>query len=317
MSQNIAIGVLAYNEEKHIEKVIKDLLLLDEQILIVDDCSDDNTNKLLNQFAKLTNVKIIRNEKNIGAGGSTKLLLETAKQLGFTFLVKVDGDDQFEVDDVKKIINLHKSKNYQYIKSNRYWAGGIVGNMPKIRFFGNLIATFLMQIASGSKKLFDPLNGLFGITIDINEFIKDKHYPKRYGYPYYFTLLASLRGYSCYQINNVVSYKNQSSNLNSLKVFITILKLTSIFYIRKLKLKKRISSLQKSALYDILFLSFFTILFLLILVIIYIVFIASYSFISTSNLLILIIANFFASLIFFNQSFKEESRFRDESIDID
>lgn len=317
MSQKIAIGVLAFNEENYIEKVINSLLLLNEQIFIVDDCSNDNTEQILNQFKNLRNIKILRNKKNLGAGSSTKILLETAKQLGYSFLVKVDGDDQFEVDDVKRIIDLHKNKKYQYIKSNRYWDGGIVGSMPKIRFFGNLIATFLMQLASGSRKLFDPLNGLFGITLDINESLDDKSYPKRYGYPYFFTLLASLNSLKCYQINNVVSYKNQSSNLNSIKVFLTILKLTLIFYIRKLKLKKRISSLQKSALYDILFLITLITMILMILTFIYIVFYASTSVISTSNLLILIITFLSASLIFFNLSFKEESKFRDESIDID
>lgn len=317
MLRKTAVGVLAYNEESHIENVINSLLELEEQILIVDDCSTDNTEQILNQFNTFKNIKIIRNKKNLGAGSSTKILMDTAGQLGFTFLVKVDGDDQFEVNDVRRIIELHKNKNYQYIKSNRYWDGGIVGRMPKIRFFGNLIATFLMQLASGSRKLFDPLNGLFGITLDVNESLNDKSYPKRYGYPYFFTLLASLHRLRCYQINNVVNYKNQSSNLNSIKVFFTILKLTLIFYIRKLKLKKRISSLQKSALYDILFLITLVTLIFLIFTLIYIAFYASTSIISTSNLLILIITTLTSSLIFFNLSFKEEAKFRDESVDID
>jgi len=317
MTQKIVLGVLAFNEENHIENVIQKLLSLKEDIVIIDDFSSDRTEEILKQFENIKNIKIIRNKNNLGAGSSTKILLDTAKQLGYTFLVKIDGDDQFAVDDVQKIINLHKNGNYQYIKSNRYWDGGIVGDIPKIRFFGNLVATFLMQLAAGSRKLFDPLNGLFGVTLDLNPYLNDKVYPTRYGYPYFFTLLASLHGLKTYQINNVVNYGDQSSQLNSIKVFFTILKLTLVFYIRKLKIKKTISSLQKSALYDIFFVVALLIFKILISLFLYIVFYATSSLISTSNLLILIIASLFSSLIFFNFSFKEETRYRDKNVFIE
>ena len=47
-----------------------------------------------------------------------------------------------------------------------------------------------MQVTTGTNKLFDPLNGLFGISTRIYEMLEAKSYPKRYGYPYFITVSA-------------------------------------------------------------------------------------------------------------------------------
>ena len=115
---------------------------------------------------------------------------------------------------------MYKKNNYDFIKSNRFWSNGIKGDIPKIRFFGNLLATLFLQISSGTNKLYDPLNGLFGTSLEIINYLDDKNYPKRYGYPYFLTLTAVTNNFKTYQINNVVEYSNENSNLNSVKVFL-------------------------------------------------------------------------------------------------
>ena len=317
MNNKVSIGVLAFNEERHIEKVISELLIFDLPIYIIDDKSTDNTLKIIEKFKNIEKIKIIKNNKNIGAGESTKILINSANEDGSKFLIKVDGDGQFLVSDIKRIIDIYNQDDYEFIKSNRFWDGGIKGDIPKVRFFGNLVATLFMQISTGTNKLYDPLNGLFGISLSISNQLNDKSFPKRYGYPYYLTLAAVINNFRTYQINNVVKYDGQSSNLNSLKVFFTILKLSLIFYFRKLTIKKKVGIYQRSAFFDILFLWF--LLFTLICsgFLIYIPFYASTSLISTVNLLIISILLLFTSVLFFVLSFKEEKNIRKEYIDID
>ena len=108
--------------------------------------------------------------------------------------------------------------NYDFIKSNRFWSKGIKGDIPKFVFL-KLLATLFLQISSGTNKLYDPLNGLFGTSLKIINFLDDKNYPKRYGYPYFLTLTAVTNNFKTYQINNVVEYSNENSNLNSVKYF--------------------------------------------------------------------------------------------------
>ena len=69
---------------------------------------------------------------------------------------------------------------------------GIEGKIPRRRYFGNLFATIMLQFISGTNKLYDPLNGLFGINVKVLNFINKKVYPKRYGYPFYFSGLSAI-----------------------------------------------------------------------------------------------------------------------------
>ena len=69
-----------------------------------------------------------------------------------------------------------------------------------------------MQISTGTSKLYDPLNGLFGISTNILKHL-DSKILKRYGYPYFITLSAINNNFKTYQINNVVEYKNEKLDL--------------------------------------------------------------------------------------------------------
>ena len=71
------------------------------------------------------NFTIINNLKNEGAGNSTLKLIETIKNDGFDFVIQVDGDNQFKLEDINKIIKLHEDNDYDFIKSNRFWERGI------------------------------------------------------------------------------------------------------------------------------------------------------------------------------------------------
>ena len=319
MNNKIAIGVLAYNVEDHIEKVLLDLVKFNLPIYVVNDASSDNTSKILMELVEKTQIDldVINNKSNLGAGESTKILIKTAKSENFNFLIKVDGDGQFIKEDIKRIIKLAESTKYDFIKSNRFWEGGIRGNIPKVRFFGNLVATLFLQIICGTNKLYDPLNGLFGVSLEIEEKLKDKNYPKRYGYPFFVTITAIINGYRTYQINNTVNYEGQSSNLNSVRVFITIIKLSIIFYVRKLKIKKNIGAYQRSAFFDILFLVFSFLSIFSLIELIYISFYAETSIISTQNLLIIFILILITTVFIFVLSFREERPIRNEYIDID
>lgn len=315
MEKKLAIGVLAFNEEPFIKSVLTDLIDLNVKIYIVNDSSTDNTLNIIKEFSNFNDIEIINNEINLGAGLSTKKLIDSAYKDGYKFLIKVDGDGQFQKYDVIKIIQLYKDFEYEFIKSNRFWLDGIVGKIPNIRFFGNLLATLFFQFSTGSNKLYDPLNGLFGISTKIKNGLADKHYPNRYGYPFFISAYAVINNFKTYQINNTVEYKDEKSNLNSVRVFITIINLTIKFYFKKLNDKKRIGVLQKSALQDILALFFLAIAFLSYLYIILITFLVESTIISSGNLLLLAIAFTIISFSLFIISFKGESEIRSRYIE--
>ena len=315
MKNKVAIGVLAYNEELHIREVVTQLSSLDAKIFVIDDKSSDDTLKILKELKNDFNLQIIENEKNYGAGSSTLKLLEEVKAKGFKYLLKVDGDNQFKVSDVRRMLELLSSENYDFVKSNRFWEGGLEGKIPNNRYIGNLLATMLLQFISGTNKLFDPLNGLFGVDVKFLDIVNKKLYPKRYGYPFYFSTLSAVSFFNIFQINNTVTYGNQKSDLSSFKMLFTLIRLTKHFLTLKIKNKILVGKYQRSAFLDSVFifcsvLTFITFLrFLLIFT--EIQFLNS-SFVGSWALILLVISIF--TIFVFVESFKEEKAIRSQYI---
>lgn len=265
--KNIAIGILSFNTEKYIFKVLEELKVLKCPIVVIDDASNDNSLEIINEFKKENpdiHFEIIKNKTNNGAGQSCRKLIKHCKEMGHKYMVKVDGDDQFDIEDIKNIIlNLEKEK-FDFIKSNRFWSGGITGDIPKIRYFGNLIATQFLHFATGSNKIYDPLNGLFAINTEIYQSLSNKKYPKRYGYPFYITSQAILNGYNTLQINNRIKYNDQESNIKPVKLLFSLIRQTLFFNRKKYQLKKVNFKLHKSLFYEVVFRFFLAIELLLI-----------------------------------------------------
>ena len=319
--KNIAIGVLSFNTEKYILKVLEDLKVLKCPIVIIDDSSKDNSLEVVKNFKKENpdiHCEIIENKSNKGAGHSCRELIKHCKDAGHKYMVKVDGDDQFDIDDIKKIILKLETQKYDFIKSNRFWSGGITGDIPKIRYFGNLIATQFLHFATGSNKIYDPLNGLFGIKTEIYESLNDKKYPKRYGYPFYITSQAILNDYPSLQINNRIKYSDQESNIKPLKLLFSLIRLTFFFNRKKYQLKKVNFKLHKSLFYEVVF-RFFLFIELLLIVRFILGYFTTIPVFQTNIAGWGILVVIFASLTVFiySVSFNLENKYRKDYISID
>ena len=120
--------ILAFNEQENIQTVIKKNIDKFNEIIVVDDCSKDNTNKIINELSKMhSNLKVIQNEKNLGPGKSMEVGLEQFQKTSNDYLIKVDGDNQFSNQDLDFLIEIVKNNDVDFIKGDRFWENGIVG----------------------------------------------------------------------------------------------------------------------------------------------------------------------------------------------
>ena len=110
----VAIIIPAYNEEKTIQSVIYPLKKL-ARLFVVNDCSTDNTLKILK---KNKNIIIINNKNNIGYEASLNKGFEKAYKMGFNYFITYDADNQFYHKDVIKIINFFE-RGFDLILCNR------------------------------------------------------------------------------------------------------------------------------------------------------------------------------------------------------
>ena len=139
--------ILAYNEQLYVEETILTYIDDFKEIIVVDDFSNDSTNEILEKLSSnYSNLNIIRNKKNVGAGKSMQIGIEEALKSDFKYLVKIDGDNQFKNTDISSILNLANANNASFVKADRFWKDGIEGNIPKIRYFGNAFASFLILV---------------------------------------------------------------------------------------------------------------------------------------------------------------------------
>ena len=250
--------VLAYNEEKYLNTLLDSIEHIFDEIVVINDFSSDNTLNILNN-SKLSNLTILNNEKNLGAGKSLEIGLQYFLTTDHEYLIKVDGDGQFKIDDINKMISMTKNK-VDFIKCDRFWKNGIEGEIPLVRYIGNSLASLLIKISTGNWKINDPLNGLFLFSKrSIDNFNLPKIF-KRYGYPFYVNVFMNKKIYSedikIFQLKNTVKYRDEESKLRPSIMFLKLIYFTIKSFVKKIVYKFKYSNLQISALLDVITLAF-------------------------------------------------------------
>ena len=99
----ITIGLTCFNCEKTIERALKSAINQDwinKEIILIDDCSTDNSKNVLLKLKSLyPQVQIIYNTKNCGVSYNLNLMIKKAKGEFVTFF---DGDDKSRTDRTTK-----------------------------------------------------------------------------------------------------------------------------------------------------------------------------------------------------------------------
>jgi len=156
------IFIPAYNVEKQIPRVLKRIPfhLLNEyyiRILIIEDCSKDNTKKIIEDYLKVNKnnnlVQLIKNEKNQGYGGVQKIAYNYALKNNFDFVIMLHGDDQYEPEMLPKFISNLLNSNVDGVFGSRFInpKDPLKGGMPWNRYIGNRVVTFIQNFIVGTK----------------------------------------------------------------------------------------------------------------------------------------------------------------------
>lgn len=97
MPPKISVIIPVYNVEKYIERAVRSAInqtFKDIEILIIDDCGQDNSMQIAEDFAKAdSRIKILKHEKNKGLGEARNTGIEQAEGDYICFL---DSDDYIE-----------------------------------------------------------------------------------------------------------------------------------------------------------------------------------------------------------------------------
>ena len=107
-----------YNSSEFIEQTIDSVIGQTHKnwnLIIVDDCSDEKTKKILNKYSQNKDIQIVFLDKNKGAAFCRNHALELSKSEYVAFL---DSDDVWFPDKLIKQINFMKKNNYDFTYTN-------------------------------------------------------------------------------------------------------------------------------------------------------------------------------------------------------
>lgn len=177
----ITVVIPCYNVSRHIEDVIKQLPSEISWIIAVNDCSKDDTEKILTRLAQ-ENKKIvfINHEVNQGVGGAMITGFKRSIELNSDITIKVDGDNQMDSSYIPFMIRPLVENKADYTKGNRFRDLKALRQMPIIRRTGNLGLSFCIKAASGYWNIFDPNNGFVAINNEMLKTININKIHKRY-----------------------------------------------------------------------------------------------------------------------------------------
>lgn len=158
-SNRVAIFVVAYNAEKHIELVLqripefvaKNLA----EIYIIDDSSADQTVQAAKKLAwpaEYAPLRIYRTPYNQGYGGNQKLGYTYAVQRNFDVVILLHGDGQYAPESLPDIIASYQ-EGPDAVFGSRFLKKGQArkGGMPLYKWMGNRILTAIQNRLLGSK----------------------------------------------------------------------------------------------------------------------------------------------------------------------
>jgi len=218
----IGVVVPAYNEESLIETVIETIPAYVDRIYVVDDGSTDDTWSVIRESARRVNerarregsisvdgaraveasgprdqgVKLqvsesshfeprvcpIQHERNRGVGGAIKTGYRRALDDGLDITAVMGGDGQMDPNLLYKFLDPIVEDRADYTKGNRLLYREYRAEMPRFRFIGNSILTFLTKIASGYWKTMDPQNGYTAISREALRAVEIDEMYEYYGY---------------------------------------------------------------------------------------------------------------------------------------
>ena len=179
-----AVIVPAYNEEKLIGKVLKTIPDFIDHIVVVDDASSDRTGEVVKAHQQQdSRIIYLRHSNNEGVGGAITTGYKWARENEISISVVMAGDAQMDPKDLPKLLDPVVDGEVDYSKGNRLFTGKAWRVIPKTRYLGNGVLSFLTKIASGYWHVADSQSGYGAVTLEVLKTLDLDSIYKRYGMP--------------------------------------------------------------------------------------------------------------------------------------
>ena len=214
---SIAVVIPAYRVAASVGAVIGKVPPDVRHIVVVDDASPDGLSGVLAGIND-PRLSVIRHDTNQGVGAAMKSGFAQALALGAGIVVKIDADGQMDPALLPEFVDPIERGESDITKGNRFDDLRVISRMPLARRLGNLVLSFLVKLASGYWRTFDPCNGYIALRGDLLRRLDMSRLDDRY----FFEISLLCEAYTlCARVTDVPmapEYGNETSSLNPIGV---------------------------------------------------------------------------------------------------
>ena len=240
-NQTVAVVVPVHNEEAQLERAIKRVPDFVDLIVAVDDGSSDDSWAALSRVRDRRLIRL-RHNRNCGVGAATKTGYLYCLNAQADLVAVMDGDGQMDGRDLSRLLERALS-GVEYVKGNRFLDSESIGAMPRFRYVGNRVFSWLARRAAS----FDgSLDAHCGYTVIHHKALKrlalDELYD-RYGFPTEMFFAARRAGLAIESVPVTTVYGDEVSGINPLTAVPAICYLIVRNYVRmKLSASREMTS---------------------------------------------------------------------------
>lgn len=159
---SLMIIVPALNEEANIGDVVREVhdTVPGVPVLVIDDCSSDATASV----ARQAGAEVLRLPYHLGLGGCVQAGYKLAFELGYDFVIRIDGDGQHDPRDIPRVYQTLRDSGCQMVIGSRFLDSGAAHTSflrgLGIRFFRLVLLPIL------GREVRDPTSGFVGVNRD-------------------------------------------------------------------------------------------------------------------------------------------------------
>jgi glycosyltransferase involved in cell wall biosynthesis len=181
----VAIVIPAFNEEKNIEAVLREIAALRTQRpdwelipIVVNDGSRDGTAEVLSRVAPVYGAQVITLPLNLGIGRAVQTGLIHAMRLQAQVTLQLDGDGQHPADQIPLIVEPVLQGRADVAVGSRYLRGASGNVSSGWRQAGTWFFSLLLRAVVGVR-IKDTTSGFRAFNAEATEFLS-RHYPDDY-----------------------------------------------------------------------------------------------------------------------------------------
>ena len=173
--RSLLIIIPAYNEEAAIPRVVAEVrhVVPGVPVLVIDDSSNDGTAAV----ARQAGAEVMSLPHHLGLGGAVQAGYKLAFELGFEYVIRLDGDGQHDPAYIPKIFEALRTSGRHMVIGSRY-LNGDNGHTSLLRGLGIRFFRLVLRPILG-KAVHDPTSGFVGLNREALQ-VFSKSFPLEY-----------------------------------------------------------------------------------------------------------------------------------------